>query len=254
MSLRRSLAITRNELRILRRDPSPLILVLVVPILVISIMRGGVGAILGFLGYHGASGADFAVPGEAVTFVFFISGFIGISFFREHGWGTWDRLRASPATTAEIMVGKVLPMCLLGVLQLAVIFAVGVGLGLDIRGSTVGVALVGVALVLCVGAMGMAVTAVFKTMEQINAFGNFGAVALAGLGGALMPLAVLPAWVQRIAPATPQYWAMRGFNSLILNGHQFTAALLPVAVLMAFAAAFSIVALLKFRVDDTKRS
>src|SRR5580658_10523786 len=120
VSMRRSFAITRNELRVLRRDPSPLIFVLAVPVLVTYILRGGLGAILQVVGYHGVSGADFVVPAEAVTFIFFIPGFIGMSFFREHGWATWDRLRASSATSAEIMFGKVVPMCILGMLQLAV--------------------------------------------------------------------------------------------------------------------------------------
>ncbi len=254
MSVRRSVAITRNEVRVLRRDPSPLIFVLAVPILVTYILRDGIGAILQVQGYHGVSGADFAVPAEAVTFIFFIPAFIGFSFFREHGWATWDRLRASSATSSEILIGKVLPMCILGVIQLGVVFLVGVGLGLHVRGSTVGVALVAASLVLCVGTLGLATIAVFKTMGQVNAFGNVGSVALAGLGGALMPLAVLPGWVHRIAPATPQYWAMRGFNSLILDGDRLRAALLPAGVLTAFAAGFTLIALWRLRFSDTKRS
>jgi ABC-2 type transport system permease protein len=254
MSFRRSLAITRNELRVLRRDPSPLIFVLAVPVLVIYILRDGIGAILQVLGYHGASGADFSVPAEAVTFIFFIPAFIGMSFFREHGWATWDRLRGSSATSAEILLGKVAPMCLLGVLQLAVVFAVGSLLGLHVRGSVLGVVVISAALVLCVSTLGLAITAVFKTMGQVNAFGNVGSVGLAGLGGALMPLAVLPAWVHRIAPATPQYWAMRGFTAFILNGDRTGAALLPAGVLVAFSAAFILVALWRLRFVDTKRA
>lgn len=254
MSVVRSLAITRNELRVLRRDPSPLVFVLAVPVLVIYILRDGIGAILQVHGYHGVSGANFAVPAEAVTFIFFVPGFIGMSFFREHGWATWDRLRASSATSSEILIGKLAPMCILGVLQLGIVFAVGAGLGLHIRGSTLGVGLLAMALVLCVGALGLAITAVFRTMGQVNAFGNVGSVGLAGLGGALMPLAVLPGWVHRVAPATPQYWAMRGFNALILDGARLRSALLPVGVLMAFAAGFTLIALWKLRFSDTKRS
>jgi ABC-2 type transport system permease protein len=254
VSLGRSLAITRNELRVLRRDPSPLILILAVPVLVTYILRGGFGAILQVLGHHSVPGADYIAPAEAVTFVFFIPAFIGMSFIRERGWGTWDRLRSSSATSAEIMVGKVVPMCALGVLQMAVVFSVGIGLGLHVQGSVLGVALVAAALVICVGTLGLAITALFKTMGQVNAFGNVGSVGLAGLGGALMPLAVLPVWIHHIAPATPQYWAMRGFVSLIQNGGGIHAALLPMGVLLAFAAGFSLIALWRLRFIDSKRS
>ena len=38
------------------------------------------------------------------------------------------------------------------------------------------------------------------------------------IGGALVPLSVLPQWAKTIAPLTPTYWAMRGFRSVILDG------------------------------------
>ena len=48
-----------------------------------------------------------------------------VAFFREHGWGTWDRLRSSPATASEILFGKLLPSVGLGILQIGVVVAVG---------------------------------------------------------------------------------------------------------------------------------
>jgi hypothetical protein len=46
---------------------------------------------------------------------------------------------------------------------------------------------------------------------------NFGGVALAGLGGALVPPSALPGWAEAVASGTPSYWAMRGFRSVILD-------------------------------------
>ena len=41
---------------------------------------------------------------------FYIVGMTSFAFFAEYGWHTWDRLRASRATSAEIIVGKALPL------------------------------------------------------------------------------------------------------------------------------------------------
>src|SRR4051794_18978430 len=206
MSLRRSFAIVRNEMRVLRRDPSPLIILLAMPLIVVPIFRSTFRAALVTSGNPGASGAEFAVPGQAVQFLFFLAPTVGFAFFREHGWGTWERLRTSAASRGDIVFGKALPMCALGALQLVVLFGVGVvALDLHVDGSVAGVVAVSAALLLCVVALGLAITAIARTFQQLSAMGYLGAMMLGAIGGALVPFATLPRWVRSIAPATPQY-------------------------------------------------
>ena len=253
--MRRSIAITKNELRILRRDPAWLILMFGVPLVLVGLLRNGIRAILILSGHPGVSGADFSVPAEAVTFVFYVPALIGLSFLREHGWSTWARLRASSVSTSEILIGKLLPVLVLGLLQMGVVFGIGAAaFGLRVRGSVPGVALVACALVVTVVAMGTAIMAVVRTVQQLNAIGNIAPVGLGALGGALMPLSTLPGWVHHVAPATPQYWAMRGFNGLILGGQGIDAALLPTAVLLTFALGFCLIAVARLRFTERRLS
>ncbi len=241
--MRPSITIALNELRILKRDPAWIVLLFAIPLILVGLMRGGVQFILALTGHPNASGAEFSVPAQAVTFVFYLPGLIGISFLREHGWATWGRLRASGVPGPQIFIGKVLPVAILGFCQMAVVFGIGdAAYGLRITGSAPGVALVAFVLVITVIAMGLAVTVVVRTMQQLNAVANIVPVALGALGGALMPLVTLPTWVHHVAPATPQYWAMRGFDGLILDGDGLRSAMLPVIVLFAYAAVFSVVA------------
>ncbi len=243
--MRHSVTIAMNELRILERDPAWIVLLFAIPLILVGLMRGGVQFILALTGHPNASGAEFSVPAQAVTFVFYLPGLIGISFLREHGWATWGRLRASGVPPLQIFAGKVFPVAILGFCQMAVVFGIGDAVyGLRINGSVLGVALVAFVLVVTVIAMGLAITVMVRTMQQLNAVSNIVPVALGALGGALMPLVTLPTWVHRVAPATPQYWAMRGFNGLILNGNGLSAAVLPAIVLLGFATFFSVVALL----------
>ena len=81
-----------------------------------------------------------------------------------------------------------------------------------------------------------------------------GLVLFGSIGGALVPINVLPAWARAVAPVTPTYWAMRGFRSVILDGTDVSGVLLPVAVLLAMSALFAAVSVAKFRFDDTKTS
>ena len=59
---------------------------------------------------------------------------------------------------------------------------------------------------------------------------------------------------QAAAPLVPTYWAMRGFRSVAVDGAGLADVALVVGVLTAFTVGFLVVALLRFRVEDTKVS
>ena len=80
------------------------------------------------------------------------------------------------------------------------------------------------------------------------------AVPLAGvtlaLGGALVPVFLLPQWVQELSIITPQYWALDSIQRLTILGDGLTDVLPQLGVLLAFAAAFFTVGFLRFRFVD----
>src|SRR5690242_9157361 len=121
MSLRRSGAVARHELRVMRRDPAPLMVLLVMPVIMAPLFGTTFRAALAFEGHPHASGSDFAIPAQMVQFGFFLAPYTGFVFFREHIWRTWSRLRASPVSPVDIVIGKALPMVALGGLQVVVL-------------------------------------------------------------------------------------------------------------------------------------
>lgn len=251
----RVLALARHEVRILVSDPLPIVLLFAFPLAVIAFFKPALELALFSEGYVRATGAEQAVPGVAVTFSLFLVGFVGLSFFREHGWGTWDRLLVSPTSTAGVLVGKLVPIAGVAMVQLAFLFSLGVGVfGLRVRGSAVALAVVCVSLATCSVSLGMAVVAGARTLQQVNIVANLGTVVLAGLGGALVPVSLLPGWTGAVAPAVPPYWAMRGFRAVILDGGGLSAVALPAAVLVGFTGAFVALAMARFRATERKVS
>ena len=81
---------------------------------------------------------------------------------------------------------------------------------------------------------------------------NLGAMVLAGISGAARPAQRAAGVGPPVAPAAPQYWAMRGFRSTILDGGGVSSVLLPVGVLLAFGVVAGGLALLRFRFDDVE--
>jgi ABC-2 type transport system permease protein len=255
MSRRRTGAILFHQLRLLSRDPLPIMILVVFPLLLIGFLKPMFALALRTHGYPGANGAEQVVPGEAVINGFYIVGMTSFAFFVEHGWNTWERLRASDATSPEIIVGKALPFLAVSVAQFLIIFAIAIPLfHLHSRGPLTPLIPLVAAFALCLVSLGVMVTSVCHTVQQVSAFAFGGLVLFGALGGALVPLEVLPGWAHAVAPATPTYWVMRGFGSVILSGHSFPAIVLPCLILIGMSLAFAAVSLRRFRFTDSKAS
>ena len=188
MSWRRSWALIRHELKGLADDPGSVVFLLVMPLMMMGLMKPLFGLSLQAEGFVGANGSEQAVPGMAAMFVTFTGSFAGFTFFREHGWHTWDRLRASQATTADIMIGKLMPTLLIALAQMLALFLLGVIIfELEITGSIAALTVLVVAFSLSILAFGMAITSLSRTSLQLNTFVNLFGMLFAGVGGALVP-------------------------------------------------------------------
>lgn len=253
--MRRSvvLAVARKDLELLARDPVVPVLLVIMPIVVTSVIKRTLGHVLESQGYVHATGAEQAVPGIALMFAIFMVAYGGQSFVREHIWATWSRLRAMPVRPAEIMLGKVLPILLVLCLQQVVLFAAGVALfGLDVSGSLVALLAVDLFYVIWVLAFILATVTFCRTFQQVLAVSNLGAMVLGALGGALTSIAALPAWARAVSPATPTYWAMDGFNGVILRGGGLSSVLPSLAVLGGSALAIALLVAWRFRFSAEK--
>jgi len=255
MSPRRTLAIIRHELRLLGRDPLPIMILIVFPLILISFLKPAFRLALVANGYPHANGAEQVVPGEAVVNGFYVVGMTSFAFFSEYGWKTWERLRASQATPAEIIAGKAIPRVAVSIAQFMIIFAIGIPLvDLHIRGPLLALVPVVLAFALCLVMLGVLVTALCHTLQQANALAFGGLVLFGAIGGALVPINVIPNWAHTVAPVTPTYWAMRGFRSVILTGNGTSSVILPTAVLLAMGVAFAAISLFRFHFSDAKTS
>lgn len=253
MSYRASFAISRNEIRILRRDFELPIFMLGMPVLMMAFLKPVFAQALRSSGFENANGTEQVVPGMAVLFASFFAGYVGYAFIREHVHRTWDRLRASTATPFDIMMGKVAPYLALAMLQLLILLGIGRAFfGLRIEGSLIGTAAIALALACALTAFGVMITALTRSSQQLNLVSSATSVIFAGVGGAIAPLDSMPGWALQIAPLTPTYWAMRGFRAVILEGGSAADAAPMLAMMGLFTVAFTIVTIKRFQFDESK--
>ena len=246
-------AMIRHNLKLLLGDPGPIILFIAIPILSMAVMKPTQEAILRGEGFADANGSEQVVPGFIVMFLFLWTITLGRAFFVEHGWGTWERLRATSASTSTIIIGKVLPGFLLVAAQIVISMIFGVLVfGLESAGPILALLIVMVPLCTCVLAMTIALVAITGTYAQLEAAGNLFMIVFASVGGALTPVSILPGWAQDIAPAFPSYWPLEAARDVLLRGEGVEAVLGPAAVLTLFTLFFAAVGLARFSATQSK--
>ena len=248
-------AIVRNELRILRHDPVPLVLLIGMPIVLMALLSQSLGHVLLFEGYDDTPGSMHTAPGMACLFGFFSIAIVGFAIFREHGWRTWPRLRAAGVGGPALLAGKLVVPAGLLIVQHAVLFGFGlVFLDFKVNGEWLAVVLLALAFATMVLSAGLAAAAALSTVQQLNAVTNLGTMLLGGLGGALVPVMELPKWVQPLSPVSPVNWAMEGYRDVILDGKGLGEIQLPLAAMVGLSAVLVAFALWRLRLDAPKRT
>ncbi len=246
-------AIVGVQLRIIRRDPWFLVIMFGMPLVIMPLFVDTIGLSLQAEGYGDASGAEQVVPGQVVMFGFMLAGSVGFSVYREHGWNTWDRLRASAAPAPSLLAGFAIPWILIHLLYQVTLLVTGALLvGLRLKGSIIAEFLVLLSYSCCLIAFVLLLTAVFRTINQVNAIVNLGAMVFGGLGGAFVPVDGLPKIAQYLSPFTPSFWAMEGHRAVFLEDGGIADVLPSVGVLLGATVVLAGLAVTRFRVDETK--
>lgn len=241
--MRRISAVARHEVLLLRSEIVPVALYFVMPLLILAFVQGAFDLFLQIADPGGtASGIDLAAPGQATMFGFMSLATLGHFFLGEHGWGTWNRLRAMGVQPAQIMGGKAAVNYLQQLLLFGFVMTGGAVLfGLSVSGSLAALMLVELAVAAAIVGYGMVACALATSQAQFNAVVYLGALVMAGLGGALTPYETLPGWARAVAPVTPTYWATNAFESVMIGGGSISDVVTEVAVLVLFAVVFVLV-------------
>jgi ABC-2 type transport system permease protein len=233
LSTERVLFLARHDFALVASEPGPVISRVVQPLVLILLMRPLYVAALAKEGVQ--AGTAQVVTGMLVVFSLLALSLVGTAILTERTWHTWDRVRATPARSAEMLLGKAFPAFTTFALQQSVVICFGV-VALGLRVSSPGLVAVAItSWALALLGIGGTLGAVLRSPSELNTAYDVGGVLLSALGGAMVPLASLPRWAQTIAPASPGYWAMSALHSALLG--QTAPTLRAAGVLLLIAAA-----------------
>lgn len=237
---RRIAVLARHNALLRLRDPAAPLVYLAMPMMMMYVLRPLYGAALP------EHGDVQAVVGMLVLFSTLSISIVGSSMLVERTWHTWERLRATPASTAELLLGKAVPVFVLLIAQQALL--------LGFAGAVLGLPMVRVLPMLVIAvlcwsfallALGSLLAALVRSHGELSVVSDIGGFAFSILGGALLPVALMPPWAQYAAPFSPGYWAVAMMHSALAGDAAGT--LTPAAVLGAVGLLAGALACLRLR-------
>jgi ABC-2 type transport system permease protein len=187
----------------------------------------------------------------AVQFILFMGVDLGIGVLLMRRLGIWKRLRAAPLTRATLLASRVLSGTVIAAVLMGGIYAAAIAFfGVRIEGSSVGFIAMVLAFALLASTFGLLIAALGRTPEATRGIAIVATLLLVMLGGAWVPSFVFPDWMQKATLVVPTRWAVDGLEAMTWRGLGLDAALLPVGVMLAFSAAFALIAVKAFRWDE----
>ena len=185
------------------------------------------------------------VPGFAVMFGLFVAFALATNLSLEkEETKTWSRTLAAPISQPAVVLARVGTYALLGVAQLLLMLVLGWAIwGMELGSAPVALVLTIACWSIVAAAFGTLVASLFNNTAAIAAIISISIIVFGTVGGALIPIAFLPDWMQPLSRATPQFWAVDAIQELIVRGRGLGDVLPQLGVLIAFAAAFLAIAL-----------
>jgi ABC-type Na+ efflux pump permease subunit len=172
----------------------------------------------GGLPKRGAMRFQILVPSYTVTFAFFLVLTVGWVFVAERRQGTLVRLRASPLTRGQLLLGKFLPALGVSLFQgVFLLIAAKLLFGLSLGSQPVLLLAVVAATAFAATGLAMLVASLAKTETQVAVYGTLLVLVLAGIGGSMMPRDLMPEGMRVISHVTPHAWALDAYQQLLLN-------------------------------------
>ncbi|RDI65534.1 ABC transporter permease [Nocardia pseudobrasiliensis] len=241
-------AFIRKELATWRQDPTLFVFLFAAPLLMQALLSDA------FSGITGGAGANQTVPGFTIMFGFYVMMFMGTSHYREHASGAWTLVRSSGLSRGVMAIQLAIPYFLLSAAQMTLLVLTGRMLfGGTINGSPVALAVLVVTIAWTAIALGLVLTSLTRNVSAMQNLCQLVVLGMGAVGGAIVPVRLMPAWDRPLAPLTPQYWAVDGMRRVLTEHGGLASIAQNLAVLIGWACVLSIIATVAFDPGSQRR-
>lgn len=190
---------------------------------------------------------DLGASSQLILFMF-LTGLTGsAALIQSRQLGVSRRMLSTPTSARTIVIGETLGRFAVTLVQgLYILFVTLIVFGVD-WGDPLGAAAILVLFGLVAAGLAMLMGSVFKNDQQASGIGVMLGLGLAALGGAMVPLEVMPAGMRQVANFTPHAWAIDAFAELVREDGTVVDIAPQLGVLAVFAVVVVSLAAWRFR-------
>ena len=233
-------SIATRVIRQLLRDRRTIAFILLVPLVVMTLIG---------LSFPEEDVLDYIAPALLATLALFF-GFLltGISFLRERSQGTMERLMASPISRLDMALGYLLGFFAFALTQTLIVLLFTIyALDVNYYGDLWQVFVFQIAVIVVAVNIGIFTSAFARNEFQMVQFIPLILVPQIFLCGVLWPVEQMPDYLQWLSKVLPLTYAVDGLRSIMLDGETLLDVGKELGILVAFAAATSILAAVSLR-------
>ena len=174
--------------------------------------------------------------------------FTAVAIVRERERGNMELLIATPVTSSELMIGKVLPFAAIGLIQTTLVLLLGAWLfEVPVRGSLFEVYLAAVLLILANLTLGLLISTKAQSQFQAMQMTFFVFLPSILLSGFMFPFAGMPKVIQWVAEVLPLTHFLRLVRGIMLRGASLAELWPETLALVAFIAVMMGASIARFR-------
>lgn len=194
--------------------------------------------------------AVFLVPGLIALILVIVAVMLtSLAVAREYERGSMEQLFSTPVGRLEIILGKLGPNFILGMLQVLIVLLIGVALfEVPVRGSVLAVFAVSAVFIMAMLMQGLLISVLTKSQmlaSQLAAITTLLPALL--LSGFIYPVENLPAALQALAAILPARYFVEALRAIMLRGNGIGDVLPQLLPLVLFFFAMLVIALRRFR-------
>jgi ABC-2 type transport system permease protein len=181
------------------------------------------------------------VPAWTLFGMFFIVVPLAGSLLKERQGEMLVRLLTLPQSCLTILAGKIFAFILICIIQFALIMFIGKFIlplmgtpVLDLGSSPAALVVITLSAALAACGYGIFLGTLARTYEQASTFGAVSVVIAAAIGGIMVPVYVMPQFMQKVSVISPLAWGINAFQDVFVRGGDIFSVLPDVALLLIF--------------------
>lgn len=192
--------------------------------------------------------------GFLIMFVLFGTGITSSYILREKKMRTFFRICSAPVKSKDYILSNIIAnLTIVAVQIILVLLVITKILKVNIFIPKIQLFVILLCFGLVAIGIGLVVVAFSKTSNQVGTANTLIVTPTCMLGGCFWPADLMPPWLQRVGDFIPQTWALDSIKKL-QSGSSFIDILPQLGILLAFAAAFFLIAVYKFNRRDDSRN